>query len=228
MIWSLNLKTLSESKYLLKKRAIFDMPKGLFIVLEGIDGSGKSTQSKLLFDFLSKNGEQAILTKEPTDGDIGKLLKNKYLKEVDLPFVDALLFAADREEHLKKIVIPALNEGKIVISDRYYHSTLAYQQAQGLELKWLLELNKNFIKPDLTIIIDLEPEKAMERIEVDKDRKIEDRKKFEKLEFLKKARKNFLDLPKILKDEKIVVIDGNEEKEKVFEAILKEIKKILL
>ena len=208
----------------MKKRAIFDMPKGLFIVFEGIDGSGKTTQSKLLFELFSKEGKQVIWTKEPTDGDIGSLLTNKYLKEVDLPIVDALLFAADREEHLKDMVIPALNQGKIVISDRYYHSTLAYQQAQGLELKWLLELNKNFIKPNLTIIIDLEPEIAIERIEKDKKRKIEDRKKFEKLEFLKKVRKNFLDLPKVLKDEKIVVIDGNEEKEKVFEAILNEIK----
>jgi dTMP kinase len=211
----------------LNKRAIFDMPKGLFIVFEGIDGSGKTTQSKLLFELLSKEGKQVIWTKEPTDGDIGSLLTKKYLKEVDLPIVDALLFAADREEHLKDMVIPALSQGKIVISDRYYHSTLAYQQAQGLELKWLLELNKNFIKPDLTIIIDLEPEIAIERIEKDKKRKIEDRKKFEKLEFLKKVRKNFLDLPKILKDEKIVVIEGNKEKEEVFEAVLKEIKNIL-
>jgi dTMP kinase len=211
----------------LNKRAIFDMPKGLFIVFEGIDGSGKTTQSKLLFELFSKEGKQVIWTKEPTDGDIGSLLTNKYLKEVDLPIVDALLFAADREEHLKDMVIPALNQGKIVISDRYYHSTLAYQQAQGLELKWLLELNKNFIKPDLTIIIDLEPEIAIERIEKDKKRKIEDRKKFEKLEFLKKVRKNFLDLPKVLKDEKIVVIEGNKEKEEVFEAVVKEIKKIL-
>jgi|YelNatPaOPRAMG01_1025707.scaffolds.fasta_scaffold04551_12 dTMP kinase len=203
------------------------MPKGFFIVFEGIDGSGKTTQSKLFSDFFSKKGKQVIWTKEPTDGDIGSLLSNKYLKEVDLPIVDALLFAADREEHLKKTVIPALSQGKIVISDRYYHSTLAYQQAQGLELKWLLELNKNFIKPDLTIIIDLEPEIAIERIEKDKKRKIEDRKKFEKLEFLKKVRKNFLDLSKVLKDEKIVVINGNKGKEEVFEAILKEIKKIL-
>jgi len=203
------------------------MPKGLFIVFEGIDGSGKTTQSKLLFELFSKEGKQVIWTKEPTDGDIGSLLTNKYLKEVDLPIVDALLFAADREEHLKDVVIPALNQGKIVVSDRYYHSTLAYQQAQGLELKWLLELNKNFIKPDLTIIIDLEPEIAIERIEKDKKRKIEDRKKFEKLEFLKKVRKNFLDLPKVLKDEKIVVIEGNKEKEEVFEAVVKEIKNIL-
>jgi len=212
----------------LNKRAIFDMPKGLFIVFEGIDGSGKTTQSKLLFELFSKEGKQVIWTKEPTDGDIGSLLTNKYLKEVDLPIVDALLFAADREEHLKDVVIPALNQGKIVISDRYYHSTLAYQQAQGLELKWLLELNKNFIKPDLTIIIDLEPEIAIERIEKDKKRKIEDRKKFEKLEFLKKVRKNFLDLPKVLKDEKIVVIDGNKEKEEGFEAVVKEIKNIFV
>jgi dTMP kinase len=204
------------------------MAKGFFLVLEGIDGSGKSLQSKLLFDFLKRNGFDAVLTNEPTNGEIGTLLQNKYLKKVDLPLVDAFLFCADREEHLKSTIIPALNQGKIVISDRYYHSTLAYQQAQGLELKWLLELNKNFIKPDLTIILDVEPKTAIERIEIDKDRKIEDRKKFEKLEFLKKVRKNFLDLPKILKDEKIVVIDGNEEKEKVFKAILNEIKKILL
>jgi dTMP kinase len=203
------------------------MAKGLFIVFEGIDGSGKTTQSKLLFDFLLKKRKKVIWTKEPTNGNIGSLLTNKYLKDTDLPFVDALLFAADREEHLKTEVIPALNQGKIVISDRYYHSTLAYQQAQGLELKWLLQLNKNFIKPDLTIIIDVEPEIAMVRIKLDKKRKIEERKKFEKLEFLKKVRKNFLDLPKILKDEKIVVIDGNEEKEKVFKNVLKEIKKNL-
>jgi dTMP kinase len=203
------------------------MAKGLFIVFEGIDGSGKTTQSKLLFDFLLKKRKKVIWTKEPTKGNIGSLLTNKYLKDTDLPFVDALLFAADREEHLKTEVIPALNQGKIVISDRYYHSTLAYQQAQGLELKWLLQLNKNFIKPDLTVIIDVEPEIAMVRIKLDKKRKIEERKKFEKLEFLKKVRKNFLDLPKILKDEKIVVIDGNEEKEKVFKNVLKEIKKNL-
>jgi dTMP kinase len=202
------------------------MAKGFFIVFEGIDGSGKTTQSKLLFDFFLKKRKKVIWTKEPTDGEIGKLLRNKYLKDVDLPLVDALLFVADREEHLKTEVIPALTQGKIVISDRYYHSTLAYQQAQGLDLRWLLELNKNFIKPDLTIIIDLEPEKAIERIEIDKNRKIEERKKFEKLEFLKKVRKNFLDLPKILKDERIVVVDGNEEKENVFKAVLKEIKKI--
>ncbi|MEM5869572.1 MAG: dTMP kinase [Candidatus Aenigmatarchaeota archaeon] len=203
------------------------MSKGVFIVLEGIDGSGKSSQSKLLFDFLQKNKIPAILTHEPTDGEIGYLLTNKYLKEVDLPLVDAFLFAADREEHLKKTVIPALEQGKIVISDRYYHSTLAYQQAQGLELKFLLELNKKFIKPDLTIIIDLEPEIAVERIEKDKNRKMEERKKFEKVEFLKKVRKNFLELKEILKDERIVVIDGNKTKEEVFEAVLSEVKKIL-
>ena len=202
------------------------MPKGIFIVLEGIDGCGKSSQSKLLFDWLNENKIEAIFTHEPTSGEIGSLLTSKYLKEVDLPLVDAFLFCADREEHLKRTVLPALEQGKVVVSDRYYHSTLAYQQAQGLELNWLLELNKNFIKPDLTIIIDLEPELAVERIEKDENRKMEDRKKFEKVEFLKKVRKNFLDLKKILK-EKIVVVNGEASKEKVFEAILKEVKKIL-
>ncbi|MEM7826488.1 MAG: dTMP kinase [Candidatus Aenigmatarchaeota archaeon] len=203
------------------------MRKGIFIVLEGIDGCGKSLQSNLLFNFL-KEKREAILTHEPTQGEIGSLLSRKYLKEVDLPLVDAFLFCADREEHLKTVVIPALEQGKIVISDRYYHSTLAYQKAQGLELKWLLDLNKFFIKPNLTIILDVDPEVAIERIEKDKNRKIEERKKFEQIEFLKKVRANFLELPKILKDEKIVVIDGNKEKEKVFEEILKEVEKNFL
>ncbi|MEM5879477.1 MAG: thymidylate kinase, partial [Candidatus Aenigmatarchaeota archaeon] len=104
---------------------------------------------------------------------------------------------------------------------------LAYQQAQGLELEFLLELNKKFIKPDLTIIIDLGPEIAVDRIEKDKNRKMEDRKKFEKVEFLKKVRNNFLKLKEILKDEKIVLIDGSKTKEEVFEALISEVKKIL-
>lgn len=140
-----------------------------------------------MFDFFERK-ERAVLTHEPTE-EIGSLLSRKYLKEVDLPIVGAFLFCADREEHLKTVVIPALKEGKVVISDRYYHSTLAYQQAQGLDLNWLLELNKFFVKPDLTIIIYVEPEMAVERIEKDKKRKIEDRKKFEQIEFLKSEKK---------------------------------------
>lgn len=197
-----------------------------FIVLEGIDGCGKTTQSKLLSRFLSSKGFEVVLTREPTDGEIGKLIKEKYLKEESSPLVDALLFSADREEHLKKTVIPALNQGKIVVSDRYYHSTLAYQSAQGVELEWLLNLNKNFIKPDLTLIIDVEAKKAMERIECDERR--DEKKKFEKVEFLEKVRGNFLRLKEILRDENIVIVDGSKNEREVFELVKREVEKLIL
>ena len=192
-----------------------------------MDGSGKSTQIELLLDYLKKRGHDVILTFEPTDKKIGKLLTEFYLKKVDMPIVDAFLFAADREEHLKTLVIPALNQEKIVISDRYYHSTLAYQSTQGLELNWLVEMNKSFIKPHLTIIVDSSPEACIERIEKDGKRKIKARVKFEKLEFLKKLRNNYLMLPSALKDEKIIVVNGDRSKEEVHQEIIKEVSKLL-
>jgi len=203
------------------------MKKGLFLVVEGMDGSGKTTQANLLFDYLKNKGYDVILTFEPTDEKIGKLLTEFYLKKVDMPVADALLFGADREEHLKTIVLPALEQGKIIISDRYYHSTFAYQTTQGLDLGWLIEINKFFIKPDLTIIVDSSPEKCIERIEKDSKRKIEARVKFEKLEFLKKLRNNYLKLLSVLKDEKIIVVNGDRSKEEIHQEIIKEVSKLL-
>jgi dTMP kinase len=203
------------------------MKKGLFLVIEGMDGSGKSTQSQLLFDYLKNKKYDVILTFEPTDEKIGKMLTEFYLKKVDMPIVDAFLFSADREEHLKTVVIPALNQGKIVISDRYYHSTFSYQATQGLDLSWLIDMNKFFMKPDLTIIVDSSPERCIERIEIDKKRKIEDRVKFEKIEFLKKLRNNYLKLPGTLKDEKIIVINGDRSREEVHQDIIKEVSRLL-
>lgn len=203
------------------------MKRGFFIVIEGLDGSGKSLQSRLLAEYLKNKNLDVILTFEPTNEKIGRLLTNHYLKEVDLPIADALLFAADREEHLKTLILPALDEGKIVISDRYWHSSFAYQNTQGLDLNWLKELNKFFIKPDLTIFIDVSPEECVKRIEKDIKRKIEDRKKFEKLEFLTKLRNNYLKLPNILKDEKIVIVDGNRQIEKIHRDIVSEVENLI-
>jgi len=200
--------------------------KGLLLVIEGMDGLGKSTQAKLLFNYLKEKGKDVILTSEPTDGKIGKLLREFYLKKVDIPAVDAFLFCADREEHLKTVVLPALAEGKTVISDRYYHSTLAYQSTQGLELNWLIGMNKFFIKPDLTIILDSSPEKCIERIEQDNKRKIEGKFKFEKIEFLKKLRTVYLKLPDVLKDEKIVVVNGDRTNTEIHKEIVKEVSKL--
>lgn len=147
------------------------MVKGLFIVMEGLDGSGKSTQTQLLFKYLKQKCKEVIFTFEPTDGPVGKLLKENYLRQKNMPLVDAFLFSADRDEHVKEVILPALDQGKIVICDRYKYSTLAYQQTQGLNLSWLIELNKHFPKPDLMIFVDVLPETCMERMENDPAKK---------------------------------------------------------
>jgi len=204
------------------------MQKGFFIVIEGMDGSGKSTQSQLLFKDLKEKMKDVIFTFNPTAGPIGKLLTEQYLKHKDLPVADAFLFCADRAEHVKEVVLPALEKKMVVICDRYYHSTLAYQQTQGLPLQWLIELNSRFPKPDLTIFIDVPAEVCMKRMENDpaEKRKPNNRMKFEKLEFLKKLRSNYLQLPNVLKNEKIVVVDGNRSLEEVYADIMKEVEKL--
>ncbi|MCL2172128.1 MAG: dTMP kinase [Nitrososphaerota archaeon] len=139
--------------------------KGIFICIEGLDGSGKSTQAKLLTKKLCKAGYNAVFTAEPSQGKIGKLVRKCLFEKERLPTtVEALLFAADRIEHVKNTVVPALTEGKIVISDRYVYSSLAYQGSAGLDLTWIETINANAKKPDLSIFIDVAPEIVLERL----------------------------------------------------------------
>ena len=162
--------------------------KPLFIVIGGIDGSGGTSHTKLLYEWLKKELEDendVLLTMEPTGEKIGQLAR-EYLKNVNSDSkIDALLFAADRLEHNYKTIIPAHMKGKIIISDRYLESSLAYQEAQGLELDWLLEINKGILIPDLIIILDIDPSKSLKR-----KQKMED--KFENVEFLHKVRDKYL------------------------------------
>ncbi len=193
---------------------------GKLIVMEGLDGSGKSTQTKLLVEHLKKKGFQVHLTNEPSDKGLRKIIKDTIStkSKIDDPILDALLYTSDRRFHLKSEILPLLEQNFIVISDRYYHSTFTYQQAQGLDLDWLIDINKFSLKPNLTIIIDSNPEKALERISKENRQNIA---KFEKLEFLKKLRGNYLNLPEKLKDEKIIIIDGDRPREEVFGDIKK-------
>ncbi len=161
-----------------------------FIALDGIDGSGNSSHSKLLSDWIAESlGLRVLLTKEPTAGPIGSLLR-RYLTERDVPSAaDALLFAADRIEHVEKVIKPAMAEGRVVISDRYLESSIAYQSSQGLPIQWLLSINKYAIKPSLNIILEIDPEKSLSR-----KPKLTD--KFEDSTFLRKVRSVFLDRAK--------------------------------
>jgi dTMP kinase len=140
-------------------------PRGWFIVFEGVDGSGKSTQIELLSMKLRDEGVDHVLEREPSDGSIGRFIRHyaeagdRYLS----PQSEALLFTADRFEHSKRIE-QILEQGTTVVCDRYYHSTLAYQGAAGVDVAWLRELQKFALKPDLILLLDVDPERSLLRV----------------------------------------------------------------
>ncbi len=137
----------------------------MFIAFEGLDGSGSSTQSHLLAERLEKNGHAVFLTKEPTgDSPIGKMIREilQHKWEAD-PHTLQLLFTADRAEHLRTQIEPALKNNQTVITDRYLFSTLAYG-AMDVRMSWLKELNKFFRIPDITFLFKLDPAECIKRI----------------------------------------------------------------
>jgi len=206
------------------------MKKGIFIVVDGIDGSGKSEIVKMLHNYLfSKSKKYRILTtREPTNGKYGKQIRQMLRKEKN-PESNSKelmsLFIKDRAEHLKNTIEPFLktsnnHELNIVLCDRYYYSTIAFQSAQGLNIKDMIEKNKPFRKPDIAFILDVEPSLALERIVY------RQKEKFEQLEFMKRIRQNFLKLPKLLNDN-IKIIDSSKSLKEVFEDIRKEIDRLV-
>ena len=144
-------------------------PDGLFIVFEGLDGSGLSTQAARLAAYLTRHGREVLLTKEPTSSPIGQLIRSALNRHLAFsPFTLQLLFAADRSEHLAKEIEPAVQARKIVISDRYILSSLAFG-AVDLELATLQQLNARFRPPDLTILLDTPPRVCLARIRENRD-----------------------------------------------------------
>lgn len=164
------------------------MQQTLFIVLDGIDGVGTTTHSKLLAGFLSLKGLKIHLTQEPSNSEIGKLLRN-FLKDDKIPpSTDALLFAADRDLHYRNEIKMKLEEGYIVISDRYIESSIIYQSSQSeiITIEWVKSLNKFAGKPDLTIILDIDPKMSLAR------KNQRDLEKFEDTSFLEQVRKLYI------------------------------------
>lgn len=193
--------------------------KGFFICVEGLDGCGKTTQTKLLVRKLRKKGWDAVYTAEPSRGKIGKFIQKYCLhgEKRTSPIVEALLFAADRFEHVEREVIPALNEGKIVVSDRYVYSSLAYQGATGLDLKWIEMINEHAIRPDVAIFVDVEPEAVIKRLKSKKS-------VMENLETQRKVREVYV---KFVEKGELVRIDGNKSKKEVADDILKVVSRFL-
>ncbi len=131
---------------------LWSVMRGTFIVLEGPDGSGTTTHAALLAKNLQAKGEKVLLTQEPTTGAIGSFIRQQLSKGVIPPAALQLLFTADRAWHVSDIILPALEDGQTVISDRYSLSTMIYGATLGLSKDWLETMNKYFIQPDVQII----------------------------------------------------------------------------
>ncbi|MBS2939819.1 dTMP kinase [Nocardioides sp. J2M5] len=169
--------------------------RGLFVCFEGGEGAGKSTQSRLLRDWLVERGETVLLTFEPGDTAVGKELRRIVLDPATGDLSDrteALLYAADKAEHVDHVVLPALARGEVVITDRYVDSTLAYQGAGRTlavaEVEAVARWATGDLRPHLTVVLDLEPETGLGRFEE------RDRIEGQSLEFHQRVRQGFLDL----------------------------------
>jgi dTMP kinase len=188
--------------------------RGVFICVEGLDGSGKTTQAKLLTEKLCEK-YIAVYTAEPSRGKIGAFIRDSCLYEGKrLPTeAEALLFAADRIEHVQNEVAPALDEGKIVICDRYVYSSLAYQGNAGLSLAWIKTINARALQPDFSIFIDVSPERVLERLQ---------RKKsvMETLEIQQKVREVYL---KFVDEGELIRIDGDKPIDAVADVLYSEV-----
>ncbi len=184
--------------------------KGAFICIEGLDGCGKTTQAKLLAKKLKKS-HNSLYTAEPSRSKIGNYIRNRclYGEKRLSTVVEALLFAADRIEHVENEVLPALREGRLVISDRYLYSSLAYQGAAGLSLEWIEKVNEHALAPDIAVFIDVDPKTVMHRLK----RK---RSVMENIETQQRVRDVYL---KFVAKGELVRLDGNRDKNEVAQAL---------
>ena len=178
------------------------MAVGFLLCIEGLDGCGKSTHVRLLARWLRSRGRKVVITDEPTDDVIGKIIKRMLRGELKLPIAaEALLFTADRVQHISDVIEPALKAGKVVLNERYVCSSLAYQSARGVPVSWIASINKHAIKPDLTILIDIPAKAALARIKP--SRRLDE---FERnLRLQQRVRRNYL---RIAKREGLKIVDG--------------------
>lgn len=188
--------------------------RGVLIVLEGIDGSGKTTQARMLLDKLQQRGVEALYLQEPSESKWGKEIKKKAaVKDSLSPEEELEFFLKDRKENVEKNIKPALEKNKVVILDRYYFSTMAYQGAKGIDLQFIRKRNEEIIvQPDLIFILDINAQNGLSRLE--------NRKKdllFERADYLVKVRKIF----QSFQGENFIHIDAQKNKEKIHREIMK-------
>jgi dTMP kinase len=195
---------------------------GRLIVLEGLDGAGTTTQARRLVDYLEENGQAAHLTREPSDGPVGVLIREMLTGGHAIAGqrlsqgTFGLLFAADRMDHLQREVEPAIARGATVVSDRWYHSSLAYQ-GTGADRDWIAVLNARARRPELTIFLQVRPEVAAKR-RADAKRREE---LFEDLEMQREVDAGYRATIAELRaaGERIEIVDGEQSEDAVFAAI---------
>ena len=201
----------------------------MFVTIEGPEGSGKSSVTKEVVKLLEKDGETIVLTREPGGTPIAEEIRNVILDKKNTamdPITEALLYAASRRQHLVEKVWPLSKEGKIVISDRFLDSSLAYQGgARGLGIDKILAMNQyatDGFYPDLTLLFDLDPRIGLQRIAANKGREV-NRLDLEKIEFHDSVRKTFLELAERFKD-RFVVLDASKPFDEVVQDAYRAIK----
>jgi len=192
------------------------MTRGSFVVLEGIDGAGTTTQTALLERRLKAAGRSVVTTREPTPGPIGTLIRQALSKRLVEPGgaplnadTMALLFAADRVDHGAALIRPALERGAVVVSDRYDHSSVGYQGLTGTRpfdeaAVWLRTINGRAVRPDLVVVVDVDSDEAEARRRV----RGGDDELYEVSSLQAKLAAYYRNLPKHFPDDRIVVIDG--------------------
>jgi dTMP kinase len=192
---------------------------GLFLCLEGGEGAGKSTQAALLVDWLEGLGHPVLLTREPGGTEVGKILRSIVLDNATgelSPRTEALLYAADKAEHVDRVVLPALADGQVVLTDRYVDSTLAYQGAGRdlgvAELEAVARWATSELRPNLTIVLDIDPAIGHTRFEG------ADRMEAEPLEFHQRVRQHFLDLA-AADPAHYLVVDGGGTPEEIHDVV---------
>ena len=206
------------------------MKKNLFIAVEGLDGSGKSTQTKLLAEKLIEQGHKVYTTSEPTTSRIGSVIKDIFKHKMDADHrTIAALFVADRLDHLLNKtdgIIKKLEEGYTVICDRYYFSSYAYQGTH-LDIDWVIEANSlsaDILRPNLNVFIDVSPETSMNR--VNKSRPSTEL--YETVDNLSNVRKKFFEAFEKLKDKEVVFItEGDRSSDLIAKDIWSEVTRIM-
>ncbi|HEX9902751.1 MAG TPA: dTMP kinase [Acidobacteriota bacterium] len=197
------------------------LKKGLLIVLEGIDGSGKTTQARLLAGALRRAGLEALSFREPTRGRWGREIRKKARRPDSLtPEEELTLFLKDREEDVARNILPSLREKRAVILDRYYFSTIAYQGAKGISRERIRRLNERFApRPDLVFILDVDPGRGLGRI------KGRPKKEplFERKNYLARVRRIF----RTFRGRKFIHLDGTRDKKELADSIRRRVMRLV-